>query len=90
MKLKDVLALGFVLASFSVHAIPPAPPAAIYNKIKLVAARNCVTEDGIKVADLRNTETVTFVLELNKDGSAGVLNVFENDQLTDNFKVNCK
>lgn len=87
---KKILALGLVLISFGAHAIPPAPPSTIYNKIRSIAARNCITENGIVVGDLKDTENVKFVLQLNKNASAGLLTILENGEVSDNLKVTCK
>lgn len=89
MTLKNLLVSALVLFSAGVHAIPPAPPA-IYNKIKVIAARNCVTEDNIVVADLKDTDAVKFVLQLNKSSTAGILTMIENGKVVENFEVNCK
>ncbi|MFA6237625.1 MAG: hypothetical protein WC635_09895 [Bacteriovorax sp.] len=89
MTVKDLLVLGLVLFSVGVHAIPPAPPA-VYNKIKAIAARNCVTEDNIVVADLKDTDSVKFVLQLNKTSTAGVLTIVEDGKVVENFAVTCK
>ena len=90
MNAKNILALGLVLFSFGAHAIPPVPPSAIYNKIKTIAARNCITENGIMVGDLKDTENVKFVLQLNKNATAGILTILEDGQVSENFKVSCK
>lgn len=87
---KKILALGLVLISISAHAIPPSPPSAIYNKIRSIAAKNCITENGIVVGDLKDTESVKFVLQLNKNASAGLLTILENGEVSDNLKVTCR
>lgn len=89
MTVKNLLVSGLVLFSAGVHAIPPAPPA-IYNKIKSIAARNCVTEDNIVVSDLKDTDSVKFVLQLNKSSTAGVLSMIEDGKVVENFAVTCK
>ncbi|MGZ3787575.1 MAG: hypothetical protein ACXVLQ_03590 [Bacteriovorax sp.] len=91
MGFKKALMLGLVLASMGAHAIPPAPPAAIYNKIKVIAARNCATtDDEIPVGELKDTESVKFVLQLNSEYTAGILSVMENGEFIENFVVTCK
>lgn len=90
MAFKKTLALVVVLFSVAAHAIPPAPPTAIYNKIKTIAARNCVTENDIKVSELKDAGTVKFVLQLNKEATAGVLTMMENGLAIESFNVTCK
>lgn len=90
MSIKKLLSLGFVLASMSAQAIPPAPPTAIYNKIRTIAAKNCVTDNDIVVGDLKDTDSVKFVLQLNKSATSGVLTMIEDGKVVDNFKVTCK
>ena len=87
---KSLLTGVLLLASFGAFAIPPAPPTAIYNKIKTIAARNCKTVEGeIAVSDLKDTETVKFVLQLNKSGTKGILTVISGGQVQDNLEVSC-
>lgn len=91
MSFKSLLTIAVLTISFGAHAIPPIPPAAIYNKIKTLAARNCKTVKGdIYVSDLKDTEQVKFVLQLNKEGSAGILTVFSDGQAEENMEVTCK
>lgn len=91
MSLKTTLAATLLLASVGAHAIPPVPPSAIYNKIRTIAARNCTTNNGgIVVADLKDTDKVKFVLQLNKEGNAGILTVLDNGEVQENFDVTCK
>lgn len=91
MRPKSILAAVLLIASFGVHAIPPVTPPAIYNKIRTIAARNCKTIEGdIYVSDLKDTEQVKFVLQLNKEGTGGILTVFENGKASENINVTCK
>lgn len=91
MSFKTVLACAFLVVSISAQAIPPVPPTAIYNKIRTIAARNCKTLVGeIAVSDLKDTEKVKFVLQLNKEGSAGILTVLSGCEVQDNLEVTCK
>ena len=90
MAFKKTLALGLVLLSFGAQAIPPIPPSAIFNKLKTLAARNCLTENDIRVSELKDAGTVKFVLELNKDSSAGTLTMLEDGTAVESFSVTCK
>jgi hypothetical protein len=90
MSFKNILALVLMLFSVGVHAIPPVPPSAIYNKIKTIAARNCVTDTDVLVSEFKDVGAVKFVLELNKEGSAGVLTMMENGSAIESINVNCK
>ncbi|GEM_PF-793774 len=91
MSFKSVLTMAVLLVSFGAHAIPPVPPTAIYNKIKTIAARNCKTVQGeIYVSELKDTEQVKFILQLNKEGTEGVLSVIEDNQVQENLKVTCR
>ena len=85
------LAFALVLVSMGAHAIPPAPPTVIVNKIKSSIAKSCTTnEGGITVSDLKDTEQVKFVLQLDSKNEKGVLSVLENGKLSQNFDVTCK
>jgi hypothetical protein len=91
MSLKSTLVAALALISLGAHAIPPVPPTVIYNKIRTSAAQNCQTVRGdITVADLVDTKEVKFVLQLSKDGRAGILSVIENGKLSENLEVTCK
>lgn len=87
---KKFLALGLVLFSLGAQAIPPAPPTAIYNKIRTIAARNCVTENDMAVSELKDTDSIKFVLQLNKNATAGILTMMEDGVAIETFKVTCK
>lgn len=89
MFFKKTFVLGLVLFSMGAHAIPPAPPSAIFNKIRTLTARNCVTDNDIKVSDLKDTGTVKFVLELNRESSAGTLTMMEDGTAVESFNVTC-
>lgn len=91
MSLKSLLTLAVLAVSFGAQAIPPVPPSAIYNKIKTIAARNCKTVEGeVYVSELKDTEQVKFILQLNKEGTAGILTIVENNQVQENLKVTCR
>lgn len=90
MAFKKTLAVAFVLFSFGAQAIPPIPPSAIFNKIRSIAARNCVTDNDIKVSELKDAGTVKFILELNKDSSKGTLTMTEDGTAVESFNVTCK
>lgn len=88
---KNFLAAILVSFSFGAQAIPPIPPAAIYNKIKTIAARNCVIkESDIQVSELKDTDSIKFVLQLNKAATSGVLTLMEDGKAIESFNVICK
>ncbi len=72
------------------HAIPPSPPTAIFKKIETSAARNCITEDNIRVSDLKDTGSIKFLLQVKNDSNDAVLSVFVDGNLTESFKVKCR
>ena len=79
------------MLTLSAFAIPPDTPPAIYNKIKTIAARNCRTVQGeIYVVDLKDTDKVKFVLQLNKEGTSGILTVLDNGEVQENMEVICR
>jgi hypothetical protein len=91
MSFKSFLACAVLVVSMSAQAIPPVPPTAIYNKIRTIAARNCKTIVGeIAVSDLKDTDKVKFVLQLNKNGDAGILTVLSGGEVQDNLEVTCR
>ncbi len=86
------LAVALVLISLSAHAVPPAPPAPpmIINKIRSSIARNCTTDNGgITVSDLKDTDKVKFVLQLDSKNEKGVLTVLDSGEVMQNFTVTC-
>ncbi|MDD4974854.1 MAG: hypothetical protein PHY93_10920 [Bacteriovorax sp.] len=89
MAFKKFLISALVLFSVGAQAIPPIPPSSIYNKIRTMAARNCVTENDMKVSELKDAGTIKFVLELNNEGSGGILTMTENGFPVESFNVNC-
>lgn len=91
MSFKSILTCAVLMISFGAHAIPPVPPTAIYNKIKTIAAKNCRTVEGdILVSDLKDVNDVKFVLQLNKEGTGGILTVLENGKAQENLEVTCR
>lgn len=91
MNMKTLFVACLFVVSFGAQAIPPAPPALIYNKIKTSAAQKCKTVQGdIAVTDLKDTDKIKFVLELNAEKNAGVLTVLANGEVQDQLEVSCK
>ena len=88
MTFKKCLVLTMLTISFGAHAIPPSPPT-IYNKIRSILARNCQTDSGVAVSELKDTESVKFVLQLNRIGDKGLLSVIENGKVIENMNVTC-
>jgi len=90
MSVKNIVGLSLMLISFGVHAIPPAPPASIFKKIKNKSeTAKCITADNIALSDLIESEKVKFDLQLNSDESAGILTVIEDNLPTESFEVTC-
>lgn len=88
MKFKTFFILIMILMSFGAQALTT-NPVVIYNKIRSIKAKNCITEDNLLVSDLKNTARVKFVLELNQEGTEGILVMLENEVIVDQYKVTC-
>jgi hypothetical protein len=90
MAFKKILISAMVLFSMGAQAIPPIPPSAIYNKIRTIAARNCVTDTDVVVSEFKDVGPIKFVLQLNKAGTAGILTMMENGSEVESINVTCK
>lgn len=91
MSLKSILAASLVLVSMGAHAIPPVPPSAIAQDLRTLSVSDCITnEGGVAVSDLKDTDTVRFILRVNKQSKKGILSVLEDGKLVENFEVTCK
>jgi hypothetical protein len=90
MAFKKIALSAFMLLSVTAHAIPPSPPEAIFKTLNLISLKHCFINNEVSTSELKNTETVKFVLKVDKESNVGVLQIFESGELTEELPVTCR
>ncbi len=91
MSFKSIMAASLVLVSLGAQARPPVPPSAIIQDIRSLSLSDCTTnEGGIAVSDLRDNDSIKFVLQVKRSTKTGILSVIQDGKIIENFEVTCK